>query len=466
MLPKRLYLLNKIKSADFFGNGKAIQARIEFEESEKYFNQKEYENAIERLKSIDALYQKWIPKVGYLKILVLDKICDYGDYNNNNTIMLEKEVELYMANAKKNLVSKVDDRYRIVNNIQVKLKPVIKDRIENGLPEIIKASKLYDEKNYSEAMNWYLNAADKNNSHAMTMIGDLYANGFGVDQSWEKAIEWYKRAIIADNTKALVLLGDRYFLGEGAAKNYNEAIRFYKKAADIENIEVMCKMGILYSKGGYGVTQNYMESINWFKKAATKGNARAMIEMGLFYRHGVVVDKDYKEAMNWYLKAVDKEVFYGAYLIGNLYKDGLGVEKSDENALAWYKKAAKAEVKSAYKELGEIYYNSKNFDETIFWYIKYCESVEDSNKEMNRLGDLFAIGNIITEKINESSRDLEKSILWHTRAANKGNINSMYFLSKVYSGSGNRAFIKYKDKSKAKEWTKKYKIASKSKKVS
>ena len=47
---------------------------------------------------------------------------------------------------------------------------------------------------YTEAMYWYLKAADKGNAEAMNNIGYLYEKGLGVTQDYEEARKWHKKA--------------------------------------------------------------------------------------------------------------------------------------------------------------------------------------------------------------------------------------------------------------------------------
>jgi TPR repeat protein len=66
------------------------------------------------------------------------------------------------------------------------------------------------ERDYSEAMNYYTEAAGQGNVPAMYNIGVLYEGGLGVAMDRDQAITWYKKAAAAgsdDAKSALKSLG-------------------------------------------------------------------------------------------------------------------------------------------------------------------------------------------------------------------------------------------------------------------
>jgi hypothetical protein len=55
--------------------------------------------------------------------------------------------------------------------------------------------------NYTEAMNWYLKAYEKNNVNAMKTIANMYLEGLGVKKDKKLAKEWNNKALIAESQK-------------------------------------------------------------------------------------------------------------------------------------------------------------------------------------------------------------------------------------------------------------------------
>jgi TPR repeat protein len=62
------------------------------------------------------------------------------------------------------------------------------------------------ERDYSEAMNYYRQAAGQGNSAAMYNIGVLYEGGLGVTMDKDQAIAWYKKAAAANSDDAKTAL--------------------------------------------------------------------------------------------------------------------------------------------------------------------------------------------------------------------------------------------------------------------
>lgn len=52
----------------------------------------------------------------------------------------------------------------------------------------------YSAENEKEAFAWYMRGAEKGNCKSQYMVGECYANGWGVETKLAKAQEWYKKA--------------------------------------------------------------------------------------------------------------------------------------------------------------------------------------------------------------------------------------------------------------------------------
>ena len=55
---------------------------------------------------------------------------------------------------------------------------------------------------YGKARDWFEKVAAKDNSNAMTNLGVLYENGWGVAKDYGTAREWYEKAAAKDNSDA------------------------------------------------------------------------------------------------------------------------------------------------------------------------------------------------------------------------------------------------------------------------
>jgi len=73
--------------------------------------------------------------------------------------------------------------------------------------------------------------ARRGNPRAMTMMGYMYDNGFGVPQSWDAAVEFYGGAAEAGDPTAQHLLGLMYDKGHGVDRDTVQAYKWLSRAA-------------------------------------------------------------------------------------------------------------------------------------------------------------------------------------------------------------------------------------------
>lgn len=160
-------------------------------------------------------------------------------------------------------------------------------------------------KNYTEAMKWYRQAADKGSTGALHNIGSLYYNGLGVPQNLKEAFNWYKKGADLGSTITMHSVAVMYANGIGTTQNYSEARKWYLKAAEKSHAESMHNLSVMYYHG-QGVPIEYNEAYHWAQKAAALGYEASMHNLGVMYELGKGVPKNLQEARKWYQQAADK----------------------------------------------------------------------------------------------------------------------------------------------------------------
>lgn len=129
-----------------------------------------------------------------------------------------------------------------------------------------KAQEYYTQKDYKNAMKWFLKAADKGNTRAMHVIGYSYQTGQMVQQDYQQAMQWYLKAADKGNTDAMITIGYLYEIGQIVQQDYQQAMKWYLKSADKGNSYAMIRIGSLYKKG-LGVKQDDQQAALWRQKA-------------------------------------------------------------------------------------------------------------------------------------------------------------------------------------------------------
>ena len=83
----------------------------------------------------------------------------------------------------------------------------------------------YQRGEYKTAFGLAQPRAQAGDIHAMTMLGELYANGLGVKRDYDKAAEWYKKAVDGGDREAMLALAMMRLGGYGGAADKQDAVK-------------------------------------------------------------------------------------------------------------------------------------------------------------------------------------------------------------------------------------------------
>ncbi len=111
---------------------------------------------------------------------------------------------------------------------------------------------------------------------AQVAIGDCYADGKGVARDYKQAAEWYLKAADKGDVAAELHLAALYRDGsKNFPRDMTQAAEWYRKAADQGDPTAQGTLGTLYFIG-QGVAQNYLDAYFWLDlAAAVKGPKQA-----------------------------------------------------------------------------------------------------------------------------------------------------------------------------------------------
>jgi TPR repeat protein len=175
-----------------------------------------------------------------------------------------------------------------------------------GNMSVAEANRLGDQawnsKDYTDALNYYRQAASQGDAGGQNGIGTLYYFGRGgVPQDYSQALKWFQLSAAQGNQEAQNSIGNIYDNGYGVPVNYPEAMKWYQLSANQGNSSGESNVGSLYANGN-GVTQDYTEAMRWFRLSAAQGDATGQGWIGYLYANGLGVGQDMAEARRWYLK--------------------------------------------------------------------------------------------------------------------------------------------------------------------
>lgn len=136
-------------------------------------------------------------------------------------------------------------------------------------------ARAYDaDRNFADALKFFLKAADANFALAEVNLGSLYFNGQGVEKDFGEAAKWDRRAADQDLAPAEAALGSLYVSGQGVTQDYAQAEKLLRRAAAQGFAPAQNGLAALYANGE-GVARDYAEARKWYAAAAAKGYAPA-----------------------------------------------------------------------------------------------------------------------------------------------------------------------------------------------
>jgi TPR repeat protein len=114
----------------------------------------------------------------------------------------------------------------------------------------------------------------KGNTHCMALLGNIYLNGWCVDEDLHKALDYARRAASLGDAGGEVLLGYLYANGQGVAKNYDRALYWFRMSLEKGHSMAANNLGVMY-ENGLGVKKDLNMAIKYYQQAASQQNKLA-----------------------------------------------------------------------------------------------------------------------------------------------------------------------------------------------
>lgn len=174
---------------------------------------------------------------------------------------------------------------------------------------------------------------------AMTLLAELYANGFGVSNNDVEAAKWYGLAAQRGDREAMFALAMFRIAGRGGPRDAAEATRLLAEAAKLGHAAAAYDLGLLYLEGRQ-FPQDIKHAAELFQMAAQAGNPEAQYALATLYKDGRGVPQDAQKAAQLMGAAaqadfLDAEVEYAIALF-----NGTGTPKDEARGVALFRKAA------------------------------------------------------------------------------------------------------------------------------
>jgi len=208
---------------------------------------------------------------------------------------------------------------------------------------------------YREAMQEAETRAKANpkDGAAFTLIGELYAKGFGVKPDLTKAGQNFQKAAAAGDAQGQYALAMLKLEGKGIAKDEPGARALLEKAA-AKVPAAAYAFGLMLLTDGKADSDR--RAVTLFQDAALRGDADAQYGLAVLYKEGRGVPKSSSDAALWMGRAalsknVAAETEYGIMLF-----NGEGVAKNEQAAAAMFRRAAEKNGAVAQNRLARLYF--------------------------------------------------------------------------------------------------------------
>jgi len=179
-----------------------------------------------------------------------------------------------------------------------------------------------------------------NDVKAMTLLGELYSNGFGIKRDDNKAAEWYSIAAERGDREAMFALAMLHFSGRIKPASREEGAKLLATAAKLGQATAAYDLGLIYIEGQL-FPQDFAPAAALFRSAAQVGSPEAQYALATLYKEGRGVPKDVVEAARLLAAAssadnTDAQLEYAIALF-----NGTGVAKNEHLAAILLAKAAR-----------------------------------------------------------------------------------------------------------------------------
>ena len=157
---------------------------------------------------------------------------------------------------------------------------------------------------------------------------------------------------------------------------------------------------------------DYVAAAQYYKQAAGYGHPGAQNNLGNLYKNGRGVNRDLQEAVRLFEASARQGSVFGMRNLASCYMDGVGIGKDFDSAVDWLETAAEQKDNLACAMLAKAYgsWNHENEEKRIFWHKKAAE--------YGNVDSMFALGEYYGKK--GDNQDLSLASAYYDNAAKYG----------------------------------------------
>lgn len=159
---------------------------------------------------------------------------------------------------------------------------------------------------YSEGLLLLQKAANLGCVDALIDIGNYYEQGFGVEQSDWTALQWYMQAANKNNAVALYLVGLFHSSGRVVTRDLHKAAKYFERSSDLGYCCGSSSLAILFDSVTPDFPTDYSKAFFLYQLSISRGNYDSTVQnnLAVLYMDGKGTEVNYQEAEKLLLDSI------------------------------------------------------------------------------------------------------------------------------------------------------------------
>ena len=162
------------------------------------------------------------------------------------------------------------------------------------------AYKSENEQYARRAFRWIKRSAQEYHyPYAQLVLGILYKNGVGVEQSYEKALEWINKAAEQGISRAEFEKAVMYVNGQGVPPSEEKALQYIKEASSKGEATAQFTLGLIHY-----IEREHKVALRYFRSSALAGFNPAQMILGMMLAQNVGKANRSEDSKSWLADAM------------------------------------------------------------------------------------------------------------------------------------------------------------------
>lgn len=255
---------------------------------------------------------------------------------------------------------------------------------------------IYIQKDLNQGIRLLDEASNEGNVDAMLRLAEYY-KGTDTAANLVKAFNLYSKAHELESHAATREYALALYFGRGVASNEEEAAKIFDSEPFKKDVEAQYYLGT-YLKLNSKSLSDTQKSLECLEYAANNNCEKAIKDLANIYYEGTFVPRDHKKAFLYYKVLEKTEDRDTLFKLAMFYHTGVNCTKDSHKAIELFEKLTLMNDLESINALGEIYYNSKQFERAIPLFQRVAASNDDANYNL-AVCYLYGKGVDINEKV-------------------------------------------------------------------